>query len=121
MGYKFQTDLQIEYPFYLRMVQILKGNKLREVINGKETYAVECPSCRKRSARMCSSKRHDTFMLLCPNETCSLNKLVLHDLIKRYGERSMFDEWRKARWSTTYQEDWFPIKNKKNDELTKDE
>ena len=24
----------------------------------------------------------------------------------------MFNEWRKASWTTTYEENWFPVKNK---------
>ena len=112
MGYKYIRDIHIEYPFYQAMAGLLKGNKLREVINSKETYAVECPSCKKRKARMCWSKRRDTFMLLCPVDTCSLGVLVLHDLIKRYGGIGMFQEWRKASWTTTYEENWFPIQNK---------
>ena len=112
MGYKFIRDIHIEYPYYQRMAAILKGNKLKEVINSKETYAVECPKCKKRKARMCWSKRRDTFMLLCPVDNCSLGFLVLHELIKRYGGESMFNEWRKASWTTTYEENWFPVKNK---------
>ena len=41
-----------------------------------------------------------------------MNSLSLHALIKRFGGESMFNEWRKARWTTTYEENWFPVKNK---------
>ena len=58
------------------------------------------------------SKQKDTFILVCPVDTCSLRKLNLHDLIKRFGGESMFNEWRKASWTTTYEEEWFPIQNK---------
>ena len=43
---------------------------------------------------------------------CSLNSVPHHDLIKRFGGESMFNEWRKAIWTTTYEENWFPVKNK---------
>ena len=51
-------------------------------------------------------------MFKCFLSECSLNSLSLHDLIKRFGGESMFNEWRKASWTTTYEENWFPVKNK---------
>ena len=54
----------------------------------------------------------DTFIFKCFIPQCSLTSVPLHDLIKRYGGESMFQEWRKASWSTTYEENWFPIQNK---------
>ena len=57
-------------------------------------------------------KTRNTFVLACPVYGCDLNGIVLHDLIKRYGSVEMFNRWRKARWTTNYSEEWFPIKNK---------
>ena len=58
------------------------------------------------------SKDKNSFILVCPVDTCSMRSLVLHDLIKRFGGESMFNEWRKASWTTTYEENWIPIQNK---------
>ncbi len=50
-------------------------------------------------------------MFKCFLPQCSLNSVPLHNLIKRFGGESMFNEWRKASWTTTYEENWFPVKN----------
>tara|TARA_B100001996_G_scaffold173653_1_gene132508 strand:- start:50 stop:493 length:444 start_codon:yes stop_codon:yes gene_type:complete len=112
MGYKYIRDIHIEEPFYHTMARKLNGIKIREPFNGKASYEVSCPCCKKRKARMGYSNHKDTFILVCPVDTCSLRRLVLHDLIKRFGGESMFNEWRKASWTTTYEENWFPIQNK---------
>ena len=112
MGYKFIRDIHIEEPYYHTMALKLNGNKLREPFNNKASYEVSCPCCNKRKARMGYSKEKNTFILVCPVDTCSMRSLVLHDLIKRFGGESMFNEWRKASWTTTYEENWFPIQNK---------
>ena len=112
MGYKFIRDVHIEEPYYHTIAGILNGNKLQESFNGKLSYQVECPCCKKKKARMGYSKQKDTFILVCPVDTCSMRSMVLHDLIKRFGGESMFNDWRKASWTTTYEENWFPIQNK---------
>ena len=56
------------------------------------------------------AKSKDTFLLVCPVDGCDLKGIVLHDLIKRYGGDAMFQRWRKARWKTTYTEDWLPLR-----------
>ena len=111
MGYKFIRDIHIEEPYYHTMAGMLNGNKLRETFNGKTSYQVECPCCKKKKARMGYSKQKDTFIFVCPVDTCSLRSLVLHELIKRFGG-DLFQDWRKASWTTTYEENWFPIQNK---------
>ncbi|HGY5544004.1 MAG TPA: hypothetical protein ACN46K_08585, partial [Prochlorococcus sp.] len=58
------------------------------------------------------ARSKDTYVLACPVDGCTLNGVVLHDLIKRYGGMQMFDAWRKARWTSTYSEDWLPIKSR---------
>ena len=112
MGYKYIRDIHIEEPYYHTMAGMLNGNKLRETFNGKTSYQVKCPCCKKKKARMGYSKQKDTFILVCPVDTCSMRSMVLHDLIYRFGGESMFNEWRKASWTTTYEENWFPIQNK---------
>ena len=115
MGYKYIRDIHIEEPFYHTMAAKLKGIKCRETFYGSNTgtYSVECPCCKKRKARMGLSKKKDTFIFGCPNDTCSIyGVMTLHDLIKRFGGESMFNDWRKASWTTTYEENWFPVKNK---------
>ena len=112
MGYKFIRDIHIEEPYYHTIARMLNGNKLGETFNGKTSYQVECPCCKKKKARMGYSKQKDTFILVCPVDTCSMRSMVLHDLIKRFGGESMFNDWRKASWTTTYEENWFPVKNK---------
>ena len=111
MGYKFIRDIHIEEPYYHTMAGILKGNKCKELINGKGTYEVECPCCKKRKARMGWSKQKDTFILMCPVDYCTNRRVVLHDLIYRYGG-DLWDAWRNDSWTTTYEENWFPIQNK---------
>ena len=51
-------------------------------------------------------------MFKCFLPGCSLNSLSLHDLIKRFGGESMFNEWRKASWTTNYEKNCFQIQNK---------
>ena len=115
MGYKFHTDQSIEEPFFLEMVQQFNGKRVREV-NNYSAYLVKCPCCQKKKAIFGSSRNRDTFVLLCPVDICD-NKggLVLHEVIKRYGGGDIFDRWRKARWKSTYTEDWLPIKNRKEE------
>ena len=112
MGYEFKTDINIEYPFFTEMVGRLDGAKGKMLFNGRERCQVRCPKCNKNKAVMGYAKTKNTFVLVCPVDGCDLNGVVLHDLIKRYGCTQMFDEWRKARWTTTYAEDWLPIKSK---------
>ena len=112
MGYKFVRDVHIEEPYYHAIAGILNGNKLKESFNGKLSYQVECPCCKKKKARMGYSQQKNTFILVCPVDICSMRSMVLHELIKRFGGESMFNDWRKASWTTTYEENWFPVKNK---------
>jgi len=112
MGYKFIRDIHIEEPYYHTIARKLNGYKLKETFNGKASYEVSCPCCKKRKARMGYSKNKNTFILVCPVDTCSMSSMNLHDLIKRFGGQSMFNEWRKDSWTTTYEENWFPIQNK---------
>ena len=112
MGYEFKTDLNIEYPFFIEMATRLGGIKRRDNFNGKETFQVQCPNCKKHKAVMGYARTGNTYVLACPVDGCTLNGVVLHDLIKRYGGMQMFDEWRKARWTSTYSEDWLPIKSR---------
>ena len=112
MGYEFTRDINIEDPFYQRMAGILKGKKSNSKKEGREIYEVECPFCNKRKAYLYTGEERNTFILVCPVDTCSMRSMVLHDLIKRFGGESMFNEWRKASWTTAYEENWFPVKNK---------
>ena len=112
MGYEFIRDIHIEYPFYQRMAAILKGRKSNSKKEGREIYEVECPCCNKRKAYLYTGEERNTFMFKCFSPECSLNSLSLHELIKRFGGESMFNEWRKASWTTNYEENWFPVKNK---------
>ena len=112
MGYKFIRGIHIEEPYYHTIARKLNGYKLKETFNGKASYEVSCPCCKKRKARMGYSKNKNTFILVCPVDTCSMSSMNLHDLIKRFGGQSMFNEWRKDSWTTTYEENWFPIQNK---------
>ena len=117
MGYEFKTDINTEYPFFMEMVGRLHGNKGNILFNGREKYQVRCPKCNKDKAVMGYAKTKDSFVLVCPVDRCDLNGVVLHDLIKRYGGVEMFERWRKARWKTTYTENWLPIKTKRKKEL----
>ena len=112
MGYKYIRDIHIEYPFYQAMARLLEGKKSRGTSGGKEVYEVQCPSCKKRRSYMFMGKEGNTFIFKCFLPQCSINSLHLHELIKRYGGEDLFQEWRKASWTTTYEENWFPIKNK---------
>ena len=83
MGYKFRTDLHIEYPFFLEMSHKLNGVKRRDNFNGKETFRCVCPRCGKHKAVMGYARKGDTFILACPVDGCDLGGLTLHDLIKK--------------------------------------
>ena len=111
MGYEIIRDIHIEEPYYHTIAAKFNGIKLKEAFNGKVSYEVSCPCCKKRKARMGYSKDKNTFILVCSVDTCSLRCLNLHQLIYRYGYE-MWNEWRKASWTTTYEENWFPVKNK---------
>ena len=112
MGYKFQTDASKEETFFLEMVQQFNGKRV-SMVNNHSAYLVKCPCCQKKKAIFGSSRDRDTFVLLCPVDICD-NKggLVLHEVIKRYGVGDIFDRWRKARWQTTYTDNWKGIKNR---------
>ena len=110
MGYKFNTNIEIERPFFLEMVWKLNGEKSRSLLGDKEKYQVLCPHCHKKKAVMGHIQSKNSFVFLCPVDVCDLKGLVLHELIKRYGGVEMFNRWRRARWHTTYSEKWFPIK-----------
>ena len=56
MGYRFIRDIHIEEPCYHTIARMLNGNKLQETLNGKTSYQVECPCCKKKKARMGYSK-----------------------------------------------------------------
>ena len=90
MGYEFKTDLNIEYPFFIEMASRLGGIKRRDNFNDKETFQVQCPNCKKHKAVMGYARSKDTYVLACPVDGCTLNGVVLHDLIKRYGGDEMF-------------------------------
>ncbi len=62
MGYRFIRDIHIEEPYYHTIARMLNGNKLGETFNGKTSYQVECPCCKKKKARMGYSKQKDTFI-----------------------------------------------------------
>ena len=115
MSYVFKSDINIEYPFYKEMISKLNGIKSKSLFNGREKYQVRCPRCNKNKAVMGYAKTKNTIVLVCPVDGCDLNGVVLHDLIKRYGGEEMFGRWRKARWKSTYSEDWLPIKTKKRE------
>ena len=117
MGYKFKTDINIEYPFFIEMAWKLHGIKGNTLFNGREKYQVRCPKCKKGKAVMGYAKTKDSFIFVCPVDRCDLDGVVLHDLIKRYGGVEMFERWREARWKTTYTENWLPIKTKRKKEL----
>tara|TARA_B100001989_G_C24303899_1_gene347120 strand:+ start:135 stop:602 length:468 start_codon:yes stop_codon:yes gene_type:complete len=112
MGYKFHTDTSIEELFFLEMVQQFNGKRV-SMVNNHSAYLVKCPCCKKKKAIFGSSRDRDTFVLLCPVDICpNQGGLVLHEVIKRYGGGDIFDRWRKARWQTTYTDNWKGIKNR---------
>ena len=114
MGYSFYSDQSIEYPFFVHMAQQLGGKKRNDHFNGREVWDYcRCPTCGKNEAGMYLSKRADTYLLRCPRDKCPLKTLTLHQLIKRCGSPALLEDWRKARWKSTYTDDWFPIKNRK--------
>ena len=80
MGYEFKTDLNIEYPSFLQMASKLGGIKRRDNFNGKETFRVQCPNCKKHKAVMGYARTGNTYVLACPVDGCTLNGVVL-DLI----------------------------------------
>ena len=109
MGYMFRTDLHIEYPFFVEMSHKLNGVK-RDNFNGQETFRCVCPKCGKHKAVMGYARSGDTFILACPVEVVTWGYDTPRPHQEVWGE-SMFKRWRKARWKTTYTEDWLPIKN----------
>ena len=113
-------DIHIEYPFYQRMAKKLNGKKSNSTKEGREVYRVQCPACKENQSYMFMGERKNTFMFKCFREKCSLDSLPLHSLIRDYGDPDMFDEWRKKSY-IKYENDWLPIKNRKNNKLTKDE
>ena len=103
----FKTNLTIEEPFYHQMAYMLNGRSIYETINGRMSYEVTCPRCKKRKARMFLSKQKDTFMFGCPVDGCKWG-CNLNDLINTYGSDPIQQKWISART----QDDWFPIKNR---------
>ena len=120
MPYNYIRDIHTEYPFYQRMAKKLNGKKSRGDKDGREVYRVECPVCGQSESYMFMRETKDTFMFKCFRKKCSLDSLTLHSLIRDHGDADMFDEWRQKSW-VKYENDWLPIKNRKNNALTKDE
>jgi len=120
MPYNYIRDTHIEYPFYQLMAKKLKGKRSSSNKEGKEVYRVECPACKENESYMFMRETKDTFMFKCFRKKCNLDSLTLHTLIKEYGGPDMFDEWRKKSY-IKYENNWLPIKNRKNTKITKDE
>ena len=115
MGYKYKGTVETDYPFFLEAGFALGGIKRKDSFNGREIYGYcRCPKCGKKEGALYLSRRGDSFLFVCPRDKCSLKAITLHTLIKEHLPAEMFDRWRKARWETTYQEDWFPIKNRRS-------
>ena len=115
--YTFQSDIHLEEPFFKEMSTILgvlvdtqSKQPIKIEMNGGDAYNVTCKSCEKDIAWLCRSKKQDTYMLICPK--CHTG-IVLHELIKRYGDEDMFNRWREARWQKKSPYKWGGIKNRK--------
>ena len=115
--YTFNSDIYLEEPFFKEMVTIfgvLEDTKTKQPLtkkmNGGDAYNVKCKSCDKGIAWLCRNKRQDTYILICPY--CQTG-IVLHELIKRYGDEDMFNRWREARWQKKSPYKWGGIKNRK--------
>ena len=101
MGYKFRTDLHIEYPFFLEMSHKLRGLNA-EITSMEKKHLGVCALDVGSTKRLWDMpvKRH--LYPCLPVDGCDLGGMTLHDLIKRYGGDSMFNRWRKARWQTKF-------------------
>jgi len=115
--YTFQSDIHLEEPFFKEMVTIFGGivdtnhkDSISKSMNGGDAYGVKCKSCKKDCAWLCRTKRQDTYTLICAY--CQTG-IVLHELIKRYGDEDMFNRWREARWEKQLPYKWGGIKNRK--------
>ena len=115
MAYKYRGKITTDYPFFLEVGTLLGGRRRRDNFNGAEVIIdCRCPNCGKKEGAMYLSRRGDSYLFKCPRDKCSLQAITLHTLIKDFCSSEMFDRWRKARWETTYQEDWLPIKNRRS-------
>ena len=114
MSYNFKSDPYIEQPFFLEMARILGWSESKRIFNGHMSFEVQCPECKKHKAVIGYARLGNTYVLACPIDGCDLKGITLHDLIKRYGSKQLFDEWRKARWTWTDScaEERLPIKNR---------
>ena len=112
MCYEFVGDIHIEYPFYQRMAVILKSKKLNSNKKIERFIRLNVPVVISENHIFMQERMEIHLFLKCFFPECYLNSLPLHELIKRFGGERMFNEWIKASWSTTYEEDWFPVKNK---------
>ena len=110
--FEYQQNLLLEEPFFLDCIRKFDGKK-RGTANGAAAYRVNCPCCNKNIAVMGVARNRGTYLLMCPNETCSVNAkgLVLHQVIKQYLPE-LFDQWRDAHWIKRERFGWYGIKNR---------
>jgi len=118
MGYQFNSDFEIEKPFFNEMVHKFQGRKAPNLnisdlkATGYPIYRIQCPCCKKKKAVFGGSKRKNTFVVLCPVDGCGNRGCkTLHQIIQLYGNAKQWADWREARWSTTYTDNWFGVKS----------
>ena len=102
---QFNTDINIEEPFFHFMAFELNGTRIKNR-NGRPVYAVKCPKCGKKKARMLAVR--DQWLFGCPVDGCSWG-CNLHQLIKGHGSEGLLQKWNEGR----LRDEWKPIKNRK--------
>ncbi len=111
--YTFHTDIYIEKPFLHEIVSKFNGKLDKYMVNGNDAYKCKCPTCGNPAAKLIKAKTKDTYGLICPQDGCTRPYIVLHDLVKEFGGKVMFDKWRNARWEKRLPHGWKPIKNRR--------
>jgi hypothetical protein len=102
---KFYTDINVEEPFFHFMAFELKGTRIKNR-NGRPVYAVVCPKCGKKKARMMVV--NDQWLFGCPVDGCKWG-CNLHQLIRDFGSDGLVQKWNAGR----LRDEWFPIKNRR--------
>ena len=113
--YTFHSDIYIEQPFFEDIKNKYKAKKWRNDVYGRKAFRGYCPTCNEDCAFFTMTKDMDTYQVICANPNCKYpngkKSMLLHEVIKEYGGKVLFDKWRKARYIKKEAYGWKGIKS----------
>ena len=112
--YTFYSDIYIEEPFFEEIKSKYKAKEYKHKVFGKKAFKGICPACGKKSGFFTTTSAGNTFRVLCADNDCKFpnnkNAMLLHDIIKEYGGKILYEKWREARYIKKQPYGWYGIK-----------